>query len=145
MFETRSDVICCSAGCPEAEWLGMEAERPAPKRPALSRVTERIKRRQFDQAPRAARFPGYGPSVTERAQRMPLGVSAAIIARRGQWLRADAVGDLSPSSWMDSNVPCQHRIQRGLDVDALSRSGRYCGPDGVEVVGVCAVRTDASR
>ena len=39
----------------------------------------------------------------------------------------------------------QHRIQRGLDVDALFRSGRDCGPDAVEVVGVCAVPTDASR
>ena len=109
MFVTRSDVICCSAEDAEAERLGMEAERPAPKRPALSRVTEPIKRRQFDQAPRAARFPRYGPSVTGRAQRMPFGVSAAIVARRGQWLRADASAtSLPPCGWTPTFLPVSH-------------------------------------
>ena len=143
MFEARSDVICCSSGC-RGEEAWQETVRLAPKRPALSRVTDRIRRPQFDQVPRAARFPGYGPSGTERAQRIPLGVSAAIVAKRDQWLRADAVGDLSPSS-DGLRRSCRRRIQRGLDVDALFRSGRDCGPDAVEVVGVCAVRTDASR
>ena len=62
--------------------LGMEAERLVPKRSALSRVTERIKRRQFDQALRAARFPGYGPVRDRTRAAHPLGVSAAIVARR---------------------------------------------------------------
>ena len=145
MFETRSDVTCCSADA-EAERLGMEAQRPAPKRPALSRVTERIKRRQFDKAPRVRTVSRVRP-VRDRTRTAP-----AARCKRGHRCQAGSISMVPrrrrrrPLSLLVDGLrrSCQRRIQRGLDVDALSRSGRDCGSAAVGVVGVCAVRTDAS-
>ena len=140
-----------TAGCLRRETTSFavpqdaEVERPAPKRPALSRVTERIKRRQFDQAPRAARFPGYGP-VRDRPR-----AAHAARCKRGHRCQAGSMAPRRRRRWSLSLLvdglrrSCRRCTQRGLDVDALSRSGRDCGPDSVEVVGVCAVRTHASR
>ena len=103
MFETRNDVICCSAGCRGGKaWhgggvAGSQAISTFPRHPAHQAAVVRSGAK--------SRTVSRVRPVRDRTRAAhTLGVSAAIVARRDQWLCADAAGDLSSSSWMASDV-----------------------------------------
>ena len=142
MFETRSDVICCSSGCRGGKaWHGGGA--------AGSQAISTFPRHRSHQAA-AVRSGAKSRTVSRvRPVRDRTRVAHAARCKRGHRCQAGSMAlrrcRRRPLFLLVDGLrrSCRRCIRRGLDVDALSRSGRDCSPDAVEVVGVSAVRTHA--